>query len=167
MIPHTTAYSLRRRQPELDGRLFASGLAARLFGPGPPTRLAARLRGAALDRELTTGADPASCPRLAARAAYLTCRRTRASLADTVERLVLAAALSGGRVRVRPRAGVLANRGALLQLAGALRGEAPVYAGGVAELRLALRDGAGPFYVDRTGEALARQLEAISTKLRG
>lgn len=85
----------------------------------------------------------------------------------TVERFVLAAALPGGRVRARLRAGVLVNRDLLLELAGALRADAPVYARGVAELRLALRDGAGPFYMDRQGEALARQLATISAGLRG
>lgn len=167
MLTHAAADGLRRRQPDLAGRLFAPRLPARLFGPGLPTRVAARARGAALDRELAAGADPAQCPRMAARAAHLTCRRTRVRLAGTVERFVLAAALPGGRVRVRPREGVLVNRDALFELAGALRGDAPVYARGMAELWLALRDGAGPFYMDRQGEALTRQLATISAELRG
>jgi hypothetical protein len=167
MLSHAAADGLRRRQPDLAGRLFAATLPARLFRPGRGTRLAARLRAHSLDRELADGADPADCPRLAARAAQLTCRDARVRLADTVERFVLAAELTSRR-RVSPaRGGVRANRAQLLELAARLRDDAPVYARGMAELKLMLRDGTGPAYLDRYGEALARQLALIFAGLSG
>jgi hypothetical protein len=43
MISNATADTLRRRQPDLVGRLFSACLPARLFGPGLRTRLAARV----------------------------------------------------------------------------------------------------------------------------
>jgi hypothetical protein len=167
MLSHAAAEGLRRGQPELAGRLFADALPARLFRPGLRTRVAARLRGAALDRALADGADPADCPRLAARAAQLTCRDARARLADTVERFVVAAELpSWGRVSPA-RGGVRANRAQFVELAARLRSDAPVYARGMAELKLMLRDGTGPAYLDRHGEALARQLAVVFAGLNG
>jgi hypothetical protein len=65
------------------------------------------------------------------------------------------------------RPAILANRAGLLSLASTLRDDGPVYARGLAELRLALRDGTGPLYVDRHGEALARQVLVVSAGLRG
>jgi hypothetical protein len=168
MLTHAAADTLRRRQPDLAGRLFSARLPARLFGPGARTRLAARLWGASLDRALAEGADPAHCPRLAARAAHLTCRATRAKLAGTVERFVLAAELPASGGRVRPaRGGVRANRAQMLELAARLRDDAPVYARGIAECKLMLRDGTGPAYVDRRGDDLARQLASVFAGLRG
>ena len=168
MISKATANTLRRRQPDLAGRLFSACLPARLFGPGLRTRLAARVWAASLDRELADGADPAECPQLAARAAYLTCRETRARLARSVERFVTSAELPPGRVTVRPaRGGVRANRATMLELAARLRDDAPVYARGVAECRLMLTDGAGPAYLDGHGEALARELGLVFSRLRG
>ncbi|HEY5091597.1 MAG TPA: hypothetical protein VIK30_16570 [Polyangia bacterium] len=168
MISNATADTLRRRQPDLAGRLFSACLPARLFGPGLKTRLAARVWAASLDRELAAGADPAECPQLAARAAYLTCRETRARLATSVEHFVTAAELPPGRMTVRPaRGGVRANRAGILELAARLRDDAPVYARGVAECKLMLSDGAGPAYVDGHGEALARELGLIFAGLRG
>jgi hypothetical protein len=168
MLNDTTANTLRRRQPDLAGRLFSACLPARLFGPGWGTRLAARLWAASLDQELADGADPADCPQLAARAAYLTCRETRIRLATTIERFVTAAELPAGAGRVRPaRGGVRANRSRMLELAARLRDDAPVYARGVAEAKLMLSDGAGPAYLDGHGEALARQLTGVLAGLRG
>jgi hypothetical protein len=168
MLTHAAADGLRRRQPDLDGRLFAPRAPARLFGPSLPARIAARLRAASLDASLAAGADPAQCPQLAARAAYLTSRTNRRRLAATVECLVHAATLPAKRLRVRPaRRAVVANGNALLELAAILRDPGPVYARGVAELWLALRDGNGPVYVDHHGEALARQVAVVSAGLRG
>jgi hypothetical protein len=168
MLNDTTADTLRRRQPDLAGRLFSACLPARLFGPARRTRLAARLWAGSLDRELADGADPADCPQLAARAAYLTCPATRARLAATVERFVTAADLPAARARVHPsRGGVRANRNRMLELTARLRDDAPVYARGVAEVNLMLSDGAGPAYVDGHGDALARQLTSVLADLRG
>jgi hypothetical protein len=167
MLSHAAADGLRRHQPDLAGRLFAATVPARLFRPGLRTRVAARLRGARLDRALADGADPAECPRLAARAAQLTCRETRARLAATIERFVLAAELPS-RGRVTPaRGGVRATRAQLLELVVRLRDDAPVYARGIAELKLMLRDGTGPLYLDRHGEALSRQLARVYAELSG
>jgi hypothetical protein len=163
----TTADSLRRHQPELGGGLFSACLPARLFRPGLATRLAARLWAASLDQELADGADPAECPQLAARAAYLTCPETRARLAAIVERFVTAAELPARAGRVHPaRGGVRANRERMLELAARLRDDAPVYARGVAEAKLMLSDGAGPAYLDGHGEALSRQLTEVLAGLR-
>lgn len=69
---------------------------------------------------------------------------------------------------VRPaRGAIVANRDGLLALASMLRDKGPVYARGLAELSMALRDGTGPLYVDRHGEALARQVSVVSAGLRG
>jgi hypothetical protein len=168
MLNETAADSLRRHQPDLAGRLFAACLPARLFGPGVTTRLAARLSADTLDRALAAGADPTECPRLAARAAHLTCPHTRARLAGTVERFLQAAELPTSRSRVHPaRGGVRANRALILELVARLREDAPVYARGVAACELMLRDGTGPAYVDGQGEALARQLTSVLAGLRG
>jgi len=122
MLNDTAAETLRRRQPDLAGRLFSACLPARLFGPRWGTRLAARLWAASLDQELADGADPAACPQLAARAAYLTCPETRARLAAIVERFVTAAELPTRAGRVHPaRGGVRANREQMLELAARLR----------------------------------------------
>jgi hypothetical protein len=168
MLTHATADGLRRRQPELAGRLFAAATPARLFCPGVGTRVVARARAAALDQALADGADPTECPRLAARAADLTAPSNRRRLAATVERFVAAAGLPRQLVTIQPaRRAILANRGALLELASVLRGQAPVYARGLAQLTLALRDGAGPLYVDHHDEVLARQIAVVSAALRG
>jgi hypothetical protein len=168
MLNDATAEALRGRQPELAGRLFSVCLPERLFGPRLGARVTARLWGASLDQELADGADPADCPQLAARAAYLTCPVTRARLATTLERFVTAAELPTGGGKVRPaRGGVRANRTRMLELAARLRDDAPVYARGVAECKLMLSDGAGPAYVDGHGEALARQLTEVLVGLRG
>ena len=72
------------------------------------------------------------------------------------------------RGRVSPaRGGVRANRTQLLELAARLRDDAPVYARGMAELNLMLRDGTGPAYLDRHGEALSRQLALVFAGLSG
>jgi hypothetical protein len=43
-------------------------------------------------------------------------------------------------------------------LAEHLRGPGPLYAAGIAMLKMLLTDGAGPAYTDHRGDALARQL---------
>jgi hypothetical protein len=51
----------------------------RAMAPGAFTRLRARVRSGSFDRALIAGADPASRPELAARAAALNSRRNRAA----------------------------------------------------------------------------------------
>lgn len=152
--------------------LAASGAALAeadcLLAPSLLQRLRARLQAGQLDRELADGADPASCILLAARAAQLVARSWRARIANGLERLALGGGLSYGRFGVRPSpAATQANRLELLDLVAELRRERPVYAGGVAALRLLIVDGAGPAYSDRRGEALHAALEDARRRLAG
>jgi hypothetical protein len=142
--------------------------AQRLLEPGHLTWALARLRRGGLDRELAAGADPASCPLLAARAAQLTDPDGREKIALGLERLMLTADGAAGRLRVAPsRAAVRANRSLLVELAAALRRSIPVYARGLALLEIVLTDGTGPAYTDTGGEALARELMMARTALAG
>jgi hypothetical protein len=141
---------------------------ARLLHPGPLIRAAAWLRRSKLDRALIEGTDPASGAQLAARAAQLTGRSTRANIATGLERLALSVDEPPSRTRVRPaREAAIANRSALLDLAALLRRGGPVYANGVARARQLVVDGTGPAYTDRRGEALARALELAAADLDG
>jgi hypothetical protein len=141
---------------------------ARLLCPGRVTRAVAFLRRSDLDRSLSQGADPATCAQLAARAAQLTSRGTRSSIAEGLERLALSVDEPRSRARIYPsRQAALTNRPALFELASVLRRGGPVYAGGVARLRLLVTDGTGPAYTDRRGEALARSLQLAAVDLAG
>jgi hypothetical protein len=136
--------------------------------PARVVRLGARLHGQTLDWALIAGADPADCNQLAARAAWLTKRSTRAEIADGLERLVEVARdeSSGRRIRPRRRA-VLASEPELAELAELLRGPAPVYAQGLAMLRQLVTDGTGPAYVDDDGAALPERLRSARLALGG
>jgi integrase len=140
---------------------------AKLLMPSAVVRLLASVRRTSLDQELANGGDPAACPILAARAAALAGTGTRRGIAAALER---AAFDDGPRLRLaipRSRPAVAANRTRMLELVDRLRSRAPVYAGGVATLRLLLIDGAGPLYADRHGEGLARALEEAARRLGG
>ena len=140
--------------------------AERLLGPSAAVRIAARLRRSALDRALTDGADPAASRLIAARAAQLASASIRARIADGLERLAPSANRPRSRARILPSgAATLGNRSELLELAGLLRGDRPLYARGVAMLEVILTDGAGPAYTDLRGEALARQLQIARARL--
>ncbi len=161
------ARDLLRRQPELREQAFAVARAGRLLEPGPSVRALARLRAGSLDRRLAAGACPDAGALLAARAAQLTTPATRSELADCLDRLVDRAHERPSRARVRPSAAAVdACRAGLAETGGRLRGPEPVYARGVAMLRVLLIDGSGPVYVDRRGDALARALAAVATALR-
>jgi hypothetical protein len=139
-----------------------------LFEPTAFARLRARFRRVELDRVLADGVDPTGSPLLAARAAQLVRPRSRARLAEALERLALTAEAQAGRFRVAPRRqAVQANRATLLDLAGRLRRGGPLYARGIAMLELVLIDGTGPAYRDAHGEGLARQLELAGAGLGG
>jgi hypothetical protein len=134
--------------------------ATRLLGPSAAVRVAARLRRRMLDRALTNGEDPAASPLIAARTTQLSSRSIRRRIADGLERLALSADGPRGRFRVLPsRAAIRGNRSQLLELAGMLRNDVPLYARGVAILNVVLTDGTGPAYTDRRGDALTRQLQ--------
>ena len=136
--------------------------------PSPAARFAALTRGATLDRALILGADPSASPSLAARAQRLTSRRYRRDLAGGVERALDSREETGLHSRVRPAAAAIrACRAQLRAVADLLAGDTPVYAPGVARVRALLRDGAGPLYTDRCGEALEAALRAVRAALAG
>lgn len=140
--------------------------ATRLLRPSAVVRIAARLRRHRLDRALTDGADPAASPLIAARAVQLGSPSVRRRIADGLERLVQSADSPRGRVRILPsRAAMHANRLELLEFAGMLRGDRPLYARGIATLALLLTDGTGPAYTDRRGNALAHHLQIARASL--
>lgn len=162
MLPQKTSSAVS----ESFASHFNSTLCAALE-PGPLARLAARVRPATLNEALVTGADPACSRQLAARAARLTSRPSRASLADGVEHLLRAAHGPATRRRVVPRReAVLANAAELHELAAVLREAAPVYARGVAIVEQLLIDGMGPAYVG-DADALGRRLHEARTAMGG
>jgi len=121
--------------------------AKRRSASGPLTRLTARVRAVACDRALAAGADPGGSPQLAARAAHLTGRSTRARIAEGLDRIL---AFAQGPPRrfsaVSGRGPIPANAARLRELASLLRCDTVVYAQGVAMLRLLVTDGCGPAY---------------------
>src|SRR5271170_3692378 len=150
----------------VDGESFSIGYERRVvrsLGPSPFARMAARMRSQALDRALIAGEDPSSSQQLAARAAYLTSPRTRAAIADGLERLLRAA--QGPQRRwwaVSRRGQLLANASRLHELAGLLASDGPLYARGIAMLNQLMTDGTGPAYLG-PGEGLERRLsEALA-----
>jgi hypothetical protein len=142
--------------------------AGTVFAPSLMTRLRARARRLELDRALAEGADPASSPLLAARAAQLVARANRYRLAAALEHLALTADAPLRPWRTAPRrSAVGANRSELIELAATLRQGGLLYARGIAILELVLIDGSGPAYSDTRGEALARQLQLAGAGLGG
>lgn len=142
--------------------------ASGVFEAGVLVRLAARLRSRTLDRALIAGADPAATPQLAARAAKLTAKSTRAGTADGLERLARTPSEPHTRPRVLPfRNAIQANASDLYALAALLRGPRPVYAQGVAMLRRLVTDGTGPAYTDRDGGTLAHRLDDARVAIGG
>jgi hypothetical protein len=144
---------------------FAFGFdrrARHVLKPTRIARIAARLRGQALDRALMRGADLGVSSQLAARAAQLTANPARERLADGLERLLRTARdpSSGRLVRPSGRA-VVANAPELRELTSLLRGPTPLYAQGVAMLCELVTDGTGPVYTDPKGAILGRRLREI------
>jgi len=135
---------------------------------GRLTRLLARVRGHALDRALSNGADPVASPQLAARAARLAARPSRDELANSIERLVELACEPPCRRRVElNQAAIRGNADAMREIAAHLHGPAPVYARGVATLQQLVTDGTGPvFHTGSPSAALTRTLERASATLR-
>ncbi len=147
--------------------------------PAPPTlapvragvavsgaRLVSALRADSLDRALVAGRDPSCSHALTLRAARLTSMRRRSQLAAGIDRLTTSGATPSRAVVAGPAAAVAANRDRLVGLAALLRGGAPLYAAGVARLRLLLTDPASPAHV---GDAatLAGALDAAARALAG
>ena len=133
--------------------------AAGRFEPGLTARLAARIRGDALDRALIEGADPAATAQLAARAGMLTSQSMRREVARGLDRLALDEREPPKRWQVRPfKRAAAANAAELHALAARLRGPGPLYARGIAMLSRLLTEGTGPAYTDSGGDLLARRL---------
>ncbi len=135
--------------------------------PSRATRVVARLRQRSLDHELIAGADPASSPRLAARAARLASTRERTLLAEGLERLLTA---SRGPQRrwsaVSRREPLLAIAAELSELAGLLRSSTPLYVRGMAIVHRLLTDGTGPAYLG-SAVSLNRELRAARAAMGG
>jgi hypothetical protein len=171
MLPHNRSVPDSRSPIAVDERWILNVVAAenavkaqRALRPPRSARVAARVLGGRLDRELIEGADPASSPRLAARAAMLTSRSTRSELADGLDVVLASAQRPPSRRRVLPRhASVLANAALLRELSNVLRGPAPLYASGIARIHQLLTDGTGPMYTSRDGIALERELREART----
>ncbi|HET7049502.1 MAG TPA: hypothetical protein VFI54_14660 [Solirubrobacteraceae bacterium] len=133
--------------------------AACRFEPGLTARLAARLRGHALDRALIEGADPAATEQLAARAARLTSTSMRREVARGLDRLARDGREAPKRWQVRPfKRAAAANAPELHALAARLREPGPLYARGIAMLSRLLTEGTGPAYADSRGDLLAQRL---------
>jgi hypothetical protein len=142
--------------------------AERALHPPRSARVAARLLGSKLDRALIAGADPASSPRLAARAALLTSRCTRSELADGFDLILASAQKPPSRTRALPRhTTVLANASLLRELASTLRSPAPLYARGIAMAHRLITDGTSPMYTSRDGTALEHELRSALTAICG
>jgi hypothetical protein len=147
--------------------VVSDGLRTSTLHPSRAARVIARLRHASLDRELAAGADPASSPQLAARAARLAMTRERTHLAEGVERLL--SATQGPQRRwwaVAEREPVVANAAELSDLAALLRSSTPLYARGVAIVNQLLTDGTGPAYVGNA-ERLERRLHDARAAMCG
>lgn len=173
MLPHDWSLVRSSLPRPIDDRWIQHLLAAetaleteRELRPGLPTRLAARAFGGALDRALIHGANPASSPRLEARAALLTSQATRAELADCLD-LLLARAKQPPRRRLAllRHDSILANSGLLRELASLLREPVPLYARGIAMLHRLVTDGTSPVYAGRDGTALESELRKARAAL--
>jgi hypothetical protein len=137
------------------------------FAAGRVARLAARVRSGSLNRALIAGTDPAGSPRLAARAAWLTSPRARASIADALESLLAAAQGPPRRRRMVPRRDpLLAHAAELRELAALLRADRLLYARGIAILDQLVSDGTGPAYFGGDDD-LERQLHDARAALNG
>lgn len=162
MLAHSSAF-----EPGIQAPGGVLACSQRLLAPSPAVTLWARLRARHLDEQLAHGADPVTSPLLAARAAQLATRRSRARIAAGLERLALGSDAPRSMFTILPERGAIApNRDRLLGLAMALRSGAPAYAGGIAEARLIVTDGTGPAFTDRRGEGLSRQLDLAQARLQ-
>ena len=142
--------------------------ASEVLDPRWTARVTARVRARALDRALIDGADPAASRQLAAHSARLTRRSTRSGVADGLDRIARTETEPARLWGILPsRKAVRANLQELHALAALLRGPSPVYAQGVAMLRLLLCEGTGPAYTDRDGFALAARLWGARCAMSG
>jgi hypothetical protein len=133
-----------------------------------PVRPRVRVRSEALDALLIEASDPASTPELTLRAFQLTRPASRRRLAASLEDVVSSARVRSRRYSSSPppaRLAIKLARGALAELAEALREEPVVTARGVALARRLLTDGAGPLYVQTPERTLLRAVQEASAAL--
>ncbi len=133
--------------------------------PSLRDRLAARIWHRSLDQELAAGADPADCPRWAARAATLTGGPGREHTARVIDQLAGYQEVERWLRDERSAEAARANRDELRELARLLRRDKPLRVDALARLRLVLSDADGPVYTDRGGRALAHELGELHAAL--
>jgi hypothetical protein len=132
-------------------------------------RLAARIRATRLDAELARGVAPEARAPLALRARALGEYRIRSALGRQIRRIVDDARGPHdlGRAQVPTRRDeVLAAALELDELAERLLTPGPVAAGGLAQVRLLLTDGASPLYFRGAPEGLRGAVDRALTALR-
>ncbi len=131
-------------------------------------RLAARLRGTSLDRQLAAGSSPDASVPLALRARFLERGSTRMSLARRLAEVLTDAGREHVFVTTRMpvcRRKVLLARPQLEALGRRLLAPGPVAPEGVALARRLLHDGAGPVYARPDADDLAVAAEAACQAL--
>lgn len=135
-------------------------------------RVLVRLRAAALDRAIASGACPDSTALLSLRAHRLIGRATRRRLGRQIRKTVRRARrcpdpLHQGIPICRRK--VLAARATLDELADRLLSARPIDAKGVAQLQLLLSDGGGPLYcnpyADDLEQPLLEAIEALEVRV--
>ncbi len=142
----------------------------RSTSPRPPRlldRIAARVRGPWLDRQLARGVATWRSPAHAARAVQVTSDRRRRALTRALERLVEQSYRPPGRsmasaVIAPCRRQVRAALPEILDVCARLRSDVPVDPRGVVRLRHLLCDGGGPCYVWMHADALTTELREVS-----
>ena len=128
-------------------------------------RVSARLRVAALDRELAASAVPESDVALTLHARRLISMTTRRQLAHTLRGIVDSARRPSRPPARRPGAQVARAGAELLALAERLERPEAVDARGVARVRLLLGDGGGPLHVNRDAHGLAQAAREAAVAL--
>ncbi len=132
-------------------------------------RLRAAARRSQLTRALAEGADPGARPELELRAAQLTSRRNRNSLARTMRRIVAEArqpAMSRSRVVFIRRGAVLDAEAAITAMIERLRSSKPVQAKGIALAERIITDGdQSPLYNPSEPEALRRLIAGATAAM--
>jgi hypothetical protein len=162
MIPQDASFAISSNASSARRPIAGSPLQPRL-----PARMLAQVRSFSLDGRLIGGADPASSTLLAARAAKLTSKRFRDSLAGALETLLASVEEPVRRTRVRPRpVAVLANESTMRRLAERLRSVEPLYARGIAHLSALLGNANSPAFRG-DAETLAAELETADAELGG
>ena len=130
-------------------------------------RMRARVRAAALDRELARGVPQDASSALAFRARLLTRPSVARELGDQLRRIVRQAhEPTAPSARVRPsRERVVAVEDDLRFLASRLQSPLPARAPGIARVRLLLRDGSGPLYYRDSPEDLGTAVREAKSAL--